>query len=312
MTAEAHEDISTPQARPWYQRTLLSTIRVVLLAYVLIVLLMVAMERRLVYMPPERHDATAEARSLGAEEVWFQAADGTKLHGWLLPRENAKFAIVYFHGNGEDADRNLEWAAELRDRLQATVFVFDYRGYGYSEGSPYEAGVISDGIAAQRWLADRLKLRTEDIVLYGRSLGGGVAVAAAEQLGARALIAHGTFANMVDVAAARYPFIPVHLLMRNSFRSVPRIAHYQGPLLQIHGTHDTVVPIEFARPLYEAAPSKNKRFVEIANGEHNDPLPEYGYKALVEFLEALPPVQSEEKSHTVGQAETAISSPEHL
>lgn len=89
MPAEPVEEISTPPARPWYQHTLLSVIRVVLLAYVIVVLLMVAMESWLVYMPPERRDATAEAKSLGAEEIWFQAADGTKLHGWLFPRGNA-------------------------------------------------------------------------------------------------------------------------------------------------------------------------------------------------------------------------------
>jgi fermentation-respiration switch protein FrsA (DUF1100 family) len=288
MSDDSVKEIPPSPPPPWYRGRLLSMIQVALVAYAAFVLFMVAMENRLVYIPPERRDATLEAQSLGAEEVRFPSVDGTKLHGWLFSHENAQFAIVYFHGNGEDADHNLEWAARLRDRLQATVFVFDYRGYGHSEGHPAEAGVISDGIAAQRWLADRLKINTSDIVLYGRSLGGGVAIAAAEQLGARAIIAHGTFANMVDVAASRYPFMPVHTLMRNPFRSVPRIAHYQGPLLQIHGTQDTIVPIEFARPLYEAAPGKVKRFVEIAGGEHNDPLPEYGYNAVVEFLNSLP------------------------
>jgi fermentation-respiration switch protein FrsA (DUF1100 family) len=298
MAAESAEEISTHRVRPWYRGVLFSVFRVALIAYAVVVVLLVAMENRLVYMPPTHRDSRAEAKSLGAEEVWFQADDGTKLHGWLFPRENAKHAIVYFHGNGEDADHNLEWAAELRDRLQATVFVFDYRGYGHSEGHPYETGVISDGIAAQRWLADRLKLDTADIVLYGRSLGGGVAVAAAEQLGARAIIAHGTFANMVDVAAAQYAFVPVRALMRNSFLSEQRISHYSGPLLQIHGTHDTIVPIKFARPLYEAAPGKIKRFVEIADGEHNDPLPEFCYGVLAEFLDSLPALPSAEKPAT--------------
>ena len=195
---------------------------------------------------------------------------------------------MYFHGNGEDADLNVGTAAELRDQLQASILIFDYRGYGHSEGSPYEDGVVSDGIAAQSWLAERLKTRPGEIILYGRSLGGGVAIAAAEELGAQAVIVHGTFANMVDVAAGRYPFVPVRTLMRNTYRSQQRIANYDGPFLQLHGTRDIVVPIELAKPLCEAAPSATKRFVEIENGTHNGPLPEYCFATIVEFLDSLP------------------------
>jgi pimeloyl-ACP methyl ester carboxylesterase len=245
------------------------------------------MEGRLVYHPPQPSNVIEEAKALGAEQVWFSAEDETKLHGWFFPHSDAKNAIVYFHGNGEDADVNIKNIARLRDRLQSSIFIFDYRGYGHSAGSPYEEGVVSDGIAAQKWLAKRLKITPDEIVLYGRSLGGAVAVATAEQSGAKAVVVQSTFANMVDIAADRYPFVPVRSLMRNCYLSQQRIAKYDGPFLQFHGTRDTVVPIELARPLCEACPSTSKRFVEINDGIHNGPLPEHCYDTLVEFLDTL-------------------------
>jgi pimeloyl-ACP methyl ester carboxylesterase len=166
--------------------------------------------------------------------------------------------------------------------------VFDYRGYGHSEGVPTENGVISDGIAAQKWLAKRTNLSPREVILYGRSLGGGVAVACAETLNARALIVENTFANMVDVAADRYPIFPVRWLMRNCYFSQERISRYQGPFLQFHGTNDVVVPIELARPLCAACPTDQKQFIEIPDGDHNSPLPEFCYEALVKFLDSLP------------------------
>jgi pimeloyl-ACP methyl ester carboxylesterase len=246
------------------------------------------MESRLVYQPPAPRDGAKEATSLGAEEIWFESEDQTKLHGWFLPVVNAPRAIVFFHGNGEDAEYNLNWAAELRTRFRAAVFVFDYRGYGHSEGSAFENGVILDGIAAQQWLADRMKWNTSEIILYGRSLGGGVAVAAAAELGAKALIVENTFANMVDVAADKYSYVPVRVLMRNSYLSQKRIANYSGPFLQFHGADDVLVPIDLAKPLCESAPTTNKQFVEVPGCGHNDPLPEHCYETLVKFLDSLP------------------------
>jgi fermentation-respiration switch protein FrsA (DUF1100 family) len=260
----------------------------ILFAYLAVCLLLAAMETRMVYHPPFPRDATEQARIMGGEEVWFNAADGTRLHGWYFPLADSRRGIVYFHGNGEDADLNVDTAAEIRDRLQASVLIFDYRGYGHSAGSPYEDGVVSDGIAAQRWLAEQMGVQPQEVVLFGRSLGGAVAVAAAAELGAEAVVVHGTFANMVDIAAGRYPFVPVRALMRNPYRSQERIANYPGPFLQLHGTHDVVVPIDLARPLCAAAPCAAKRFVEVENGTHNGPLTDHCFETIADFLDSLP------------------------
>ncbi len=261
--------------------------RTLLVSYLVVCLLMIVLERHLVYYPPSPLPRDQQAGRLGGEEVWLQATDGTKLHGWFFPHAEPRVVILYGHGNGEDAERNSRLMARLHDELQASVFIFDYRGYGLSEGVPHEAGVILDGMAAQRWLSERTKISTDQVVLYGRSLGGAVMVALAEQLGARALIVHGSFANMTDVAADRYFWLPVRLLMRNRYESEERIKNYDGPLLQIHGTADRVVPLRLAKPLVAASPSRHKQFIEVPGGTHNDRLSPEVLDSIAAFLDEV-------------------------
>jgi len=220
-------------------------------------------------------------------DVSFEAEDGTALHGWFFAHKKPRYAILYCHGNGEDISHNAVTMDFLRDTLEASIFLFDYRGYGKSEGSPYEEGVILDGLAAQRWLAEKMQLQTDEIVLMGRSLGGGVAVALAEQQGARALVLQNTFASMTEVAAGKFPWLPVRWMMRNRFSSAERIVGYKGPLLQIHGTADRVVPYAQGQRLFAAASGQPKQWVENAGGTHNGPLPDQYYETLVEFLSDL-------------------------
>jgi fermentation-respiration switch protein FrsA (DUF1100 family) len=264
-----------------------SKLRVTFILYFIVLLLMTFLETWLVYPIPPIERADWVAAELEHEEVWFHAADGTRLHGWLVPHTAARRAIVYCHGNGEQVADNIEVVTRLRDRLQATVLIFDYRGYGHSEGTPNESGLIADGLAAQRWLADQLGLTTDQLVIMGRSIGGGVAVAMAARQGARALVLESTFSHLVDVAAYHYRWLPIRLLMRNRFDSLGRIQKYQGPLFQTHGTADRIVPIDLGRALFEGAPSERKKLLEIPGGDHNDESPNAYYHALVQFLDEV-------------------------
>ena len=258
--------------------------------YFAICLLMMFFENRLVYPVPSVASPEAWEISQAAQtDVTFEAEDGTTLHGWYFAHDQPRFAILYCHGNGEDISHNGAYMTYLRDKLEASIFVFDYRGYGKSEGSPHEAGIILDGLAAQRWLAEKLQLETNQIVLMGRSLGGGVAVAAAEQQGARALVLQNTFANLSEVAAGKFPWLPVRWMMSNRYPSDERIADYAGPLLQIHGTADQVVPYAQGQKLFAAATSSQpKQWIENTDGSHNAQMPDEYYQTLVEFLNALP------------------------
>ncbi len=199
--------------------------------------------------------------------------------------------MLVAHGNGGNVTHRVDLMQDLRN-LGASVLVFDYRGYGRSAGSPSEAGVLADARAARRWLAQRAGIPEKQIVLCGESLGGGVAVDLAAADGARGLILLNTFDSIHGVAAFHYPWIPVKLLMRTRLDSVSKIAKYHGPLLQIHGTADAIVPFALAQRLFAAA-GEPKELVVIEHGDHNDPLAPAALRAIDRFLAELPPQTAE-------------------
>lgn len=244
-------------------------------------------ERSLVYPCPSRERGDWRPRWLAPQNVWFRSADNTKLHGWYAPNPEARRLVVYCHGNSEHVADQANLVCRLQSYLAATVFVFDYRGYGRSRGKPHERGCIADGLAAQRWLAEREDVDTADIVLMGRSIGGGVAVAMAAEQGARALILESTFSRMTDAAAALYPWLPVRLVMSNRYNSLKRIQKYAGPFFISHSSADEIVPFEQARRLFEASRSTKKQFYEIANARHIDNRPPAYYAALASFLDEV-------------------------
>jgi fermentation-respiration switch protein FrsA (DUF1100 family) len=259
----------------------------VLLVYLLILLAMMLLESWLVYPAPPVTLGDWKPTGLGHEDVWFESADGTKLHGWFVPHAAPRRAILYCHGNGEHIAFNADLAARLRDRLQASVFLFDYRGYGRSEGRPDETGCVADGRAAQLWLAERMGLKPSDIVLMGRSLGGAVAVALAADLGAAALILECTFSSMTDAAAHLYPWLPVRWCMDNHYDCMSQIGRYDGPMFHSHGENDELVPLACGRRLFDAAPSRIKRWLQFPGLDHNSPWPESYYDDLADFLEEI-------------------------
>ena len=169
-----------------------------------------------------------------------------------------------------------------------SVFAFDYRGYGKSEGTPSETGLLADGDAAQRWLAERLHIKPADIVLMGRSLCGCVAVDLAAKNGARGLILQNTTTSIPAAAANIYWFAPVQWIMKNRYDSLSKMCRYTGPALVSHGTADTLIPFSLGRKLYDAVTCGQKRFFEIHGGGHNDPEPPDYDVALDEFLDSLP------------------------
>jgi uncharacterized protein len=288
MKNSIDEDAVEYPKRRFGNRLLRATRRVVrpvLIAYLFVLLAMTFVETWLVYPIPPAEHRNWDRAAQQFEQVWFAAEDGTKLYGWFAPQPDSKRAVLYCHGNGEDVGDNGSLLEDLRRELEASVFLFDYRGYGRSDGKPTEAGCIADGLAAQRWLADRMGLKTADVVVMGRSLGGGVAVAVAAEKGAQALVLDSTFSRMTDAAAYHYPWLPVRLLMRNRYDSIARIRKYSGPLFQSHGTADSIVPIEFARQLFAASPSKTKQFREYEGRDHNDSIPRGYLREVSAFLD---------------------------
>jgi fermentation-respiration switch protein FrsA (DUF1100 family) len=223
----------------------------------------------------------------GVEDVWFESADGTRLHGWFAEADRPRAVVLFAHGNAGNVTFSREAVRRFR-RLDCSVLALDYRGYGRSDGTPTEAGVLADARAARRWVAARAGVAEADVVLAGHSLGGGVVVDLAAADGARGLILEGTFTSLPDVARSWVPLLPYQTLMRNRLDSVAKIPAYTGPLLQAHGDADRVVPFALGRKLFAAA-NAPKEFVRVPGGGHNDP-PRADYLlALDRFMAALPP-----------------------
>ncbi len=244
------------------------------------------LEQSMVFVPARYPEGNWRPAGLAAEDVWFEAEDGTRLHGWYCPRENPKAVVLFAHGNAGNVTHRADVLRVLLDRLGVAVLAFDYRGFGRSGGSPDEAGVLQDARAARQWLAHREGIRQSDVVLMGRSLGGAVVVDLAAADGARGLILESTFTSLPEAAAVHLPWAPTKLLMHNRLNSLAKIGNYRGPLLHSHGDADRVIPFEHGRRLFAAA-NEPKRFVTIRGRDHNDPqTPEY-YQALEQFLAEL-------------------------
>jgi pimeloyl-ACP methyl ester carboxylesterase len=242
--------------------------------------------------PKGNWDKKAEIK---AENAWFLAEDGTQLHGWYLPHENPVAVALFAHGNSGNVSDQAETLKMLRDKHRLSIMTFDYRGYGRSEGAPHEAGILQDARAARRWLAIREKILEEDIVLVGHSLGGGVMVNLAAKDGARGLILASTFTSVPDVAKFYAPLFPADSLIENRFDSERIIGEYHGPLLQIHGERDKVVPYKLGRKLFEAA-NQPKVFLTKSDAGHNDPMSSEERAAFDTFLASLPSLDAPPES----------------
>jgi len=268
-------------------RLALRGLKIAAVVYCLVLLVLLFLENMLVYPAPRYPEGDWQATWLEHEDISFNSADGTKLHGWYVEHPQPKAVILYCHGNGTHVAYTAEFLAEMRDEFQVSIFAFDYRGYGRSEGKPAEKGILEDADAAQEWLAKRAGIEKKDVVLMGRSLGGGIALHLAAENGARGVILQNTFTSLHDAAASHYPWVPVRLLMKNPYDSLSRISRYSGPLFISHGTADRIVPFAHGQKLFAAAPGP-KEFFEIAGGDHNDSEPEHYLPALHKFLDSLP------------------------
>ncbi len=253
-------------------------------------MLMALFENTFIFFPSVYPQGNWQPADIDFEDAWFETEDGAKLHGWYVPAKDPNAVVLFAHGNGGNLSDRVDTLDALANRFGASVLIFDYRGYGRSAGSPSTRGILADARAARRWLAERAAIPESQIVLMGESIGGAVAVHLAAEDGARALILEGTFSSLSDVGAYHYPWLPVKLVMRSDLDSVAQIANYRGPLLQIHGDADRIVPFELSKRVFDAA-HEPKRLVIVPGGDHNDPRTGTAYREIERFLAELPAQQ---------------------
>ena len=255
---------------------------------VLVIVLWAQLEKRYIFFPTTEIDATPDQMGLSYEEVFFNTEDGVKLHGWYIPGPG-DVTWLWFHGNGGNISHRIEELALFHQRLGINQFIFDYRGYGRSEGRASEKGTYRDSRAALDYLQNRPDLDQERIVYFGRSLGAAVAVELAAERPPSGMILVSPFASISDMARISFPMLPFHWLVRNKYNSMERIRNYQRPVLVLHGELDDLVPISQGRKLYEAANSP-KRFQALPEAGHNDTYYNGGaayWDTLSEFQAAL-------------------------
>ena len=207
----------------------------------------------------------------GAEDVWFSAADGARLHGWYFPASDpGAVTIVYFHGNGGNIS-NVGWLGESLAKRGFSVLLFDYRGYGLSNGTAEdETDLYLDGEAAVSFLTREKRIASERIVLYGQSLGTAIAAETATRQNAGALILESGFSSASSLAETALPWLPrfLHVLGRNRFESARKLRSIRIPVLVSHGDPDPVIPIEEGRALFAAA-NEPKKLLIVPGGGHN-------------------------------------------
>lgn len=218
------------------------------------------------------------------EDCWFWSIDGLRLHGWYYRHEHPRAALLVLHGNAGNLTYRAPMAKQLHDRFAMSILIFDYRGYGRSEGIPTIEGILYDARAARHNLAEREGIAEKDIVLLGESLGGAVAVDLAAEDGARALILESTVSSLQDIASSHYSEVLAAVVPADKLNSISKIKKYTGPLLQSHGDRDHTIPISQAKKLFDAA-NEPKTFVILPGKDHNDSKPNSYYPAMQLFLD---------------------------
>ena len=238
-------------------------------AYLLLVGFVYLTQAKLLYLPgvPGRElDADPIRIGLEYENVWLEASDGVRVHGWFVPGGSVR-TVLFFHGNAGNIAHRLDTIRQFHE-LGLSVFIIDYRGYGQSEGKPSEDGLHQDAAAAWRYLTDERDISAADIIVFGRSLGGSVAAWLAAQQPPGALVVDSAFTSVPDAGADVYPWLPVRLLARIQHATKEHITKVTAPVLVVHSRGDEIIPFKHGQALFELA-NQPKTFLELRGG-HND------------------------------------------
>lgn len=285
---------STPGS---WRRIGIRWLRIIFVLWVLVISMFAVFQRSLIYVPQRVPVVNPQEFGWLAEQcqtIEVAAADGIALHGWLIladdqtARSAADFdeqlqqgrpLVLYFCGNGGHRGHRQRSVRTLT-KLGCDVAICDYRGYGDNAGSPTEKLFIADAHAIWNYLTETRGVAANRIIIYGESLGGGVATALAAEVCQRGvepggLILQSTFPSLVAAGRVHFPWLPVSLLLIDRFPSAERVPRVTCPILQIHGRQDTIVPWSLGETLYAAIPAKSsdgtpKMRIELPHAEHND------------------------------------------
>ncbi|KAA3631987.1 MAG: alpha/beta hydrolase [Calditrichaeota bacterium] len=244
-------------------------IPVIIVALYLVIMLYIYFNQdKLVFYPTENFALTPDQLELEFETIELKISDSVIIHGWFIsPKEKKSDKVILFcHGNAGNISHRLE-TAEYLSKLGVPIFLFDYRGYGHSTGSPTEEGVYEDAQTAYNWLVQSKQYKPEEIIIFGRSLGGAVGVELASRVKCGGLIVESSFTTVAEMGKKLFPIFPIKQLIRYKFDSFTKIKTLQCPILVTHSPDDDLIPYWMGEKLYEQAPEP-KDFVKLS-GPHN-------------------------------------------
>lgn len=244
----------------------ISLISAIACVYIAFVALIYFAQPRLVYFPTRAIVATPDNIGLLYEDVNLRTHGGVEIHGWYVRKKDARWTVLLLHGNGGNISHRLDTLRILHE-LGVDTLIIDYPGYGKSGGRPDEQGTYDAATAAWQFLAVNAT-NPGKIILFGRSLGGVIAVWLAKRVDPAGLILESTFTSLADMARHHYPFLPVSLISRYDYDAISTAADITVPVLMVHSVQDEIVPFELGAELYDALPGR-KAFLEIRGG-HND------------------------------------------
>lgn len=314
-SAESHVETISP---PLWRRTLKWFLLRAGICYLAICLILMFFQRDLIYHPKRTGKLSASEAYLPegtVHEFSYQTADGLTINGWHLLRdgelhqtdeacqkslEQGAPVVLFFHGNAGDRRGRVDYC-EIFNRAGADVFVIDYRGYADNPGSPTEEGLFEDARGLWKYATKERRIDPDRILIFGESLGGGVAVQLAHEVcqagtPPAGLVVRSTFSCIADAAGFHYPWVPTHLLVWDRFPSCETIGEVTCPVLVLHGTEDRIVPYELGEKLFAAAPDSSaneipKQFIPLEGADHNHLLGSHRKEfteAVKQFLTRLP------------------------
>ena len=244
-----------------------SIVLIVFLAYSVLGWALYFLQPSFLYYPIREMAYSPGDIGLTFEKVVLHTEDDIKIAAWFIPAKAAAYTILFCHGNAGNLSHRLD-SINIFNELGLNCLIFDYRGYGNSQGEPSEEGTYLDAEAAWRWLTEKKKIPPKQIIIFGRSLGGSIAANLAADVKPAGLVLESSFTSFIDMGKKFYPYMPVKLFAKFRYSTIDYVQKVRCPVMLIHSRNDEIVPFEFGLRLYEAA-NEPKEFVEIF-GSHND------------------------------------------
>ncbi|MCP4050966.1 MAG: alpha/beta hydrolase [bacterium] len=245
----------------------ISIISTILIFYFFLILFIYFSQSKLIYFPKRDILQTPQTLGLSYENIDIKTSDNTIINAWFIPADKSDLTILYCHGNAGNISYHLD-KIPLFNQLDITTLIFDYRGYGKSQGKTTEEGTYIDAEAAWDYLINERNTDPDKLIIYGHSLGCAIASNLAVKKQAKALILEAPFTSIKDIGAETYPFIPAKMLCKFNYDNENNLRSFNNNLLILHSPEDEIIPFHHGKKLFKNA-STPKTFIELS-GTHNE------------------------------------------